>query len=53
MPAFKFKTSYDLVPQCKALGIKDAFLRGVANFTGIGGPKAILFLGRVADPSGS
>ncbi len=47
VPRFKLETSYDLVPPLQALGIKDAFRGGVADFRGIGLTKGELWIGQV------
>jgi serpin B len=46
MPKYKLETSYDLVPQCKRLGIKDAF-GGEADFSGMGWEKGELWISRI------
>lgn len=45
MPKYKLETGYDLVPPCKALGMKDAFdTSGKADFSGMGWPKGKLWI---------
>ncbi len=48
MPKFKLETGYDLVPQCKKLGMKDAFdATGKADFRGMGWPKGELWISQI------
>lgn len=47
LPKFKLETDYDLVPPCQNLGMKDAFLGGVADFTGMGWPKGQLWISQI------
>jgi serpin B len=47
VPRFKLETGYDLVPPCKALGIKDAFTAGEADFRGMGWEKGDLWIAQI------
>lgn len=47
VPRFKLETDYDLVPPCKALGIKDAFDDEKADFRGMGWPKGQLWIAQI------
>jgi serpin B len=47
MPKFKLETGYDLVPSFRALGMKDAFQRGEADFSGMGWPKGELWISQI------
>lgn len=47
VPRFKLETGYDLIPPCRALGIKDAFTSGSADFRGMGWPKGDLWIAQV------
>lgn len=47
MPRFKLETGYDLIPPCQALGIKDAFVAGKADFRGMGWPKGELWIAQI------
>jgi len=48
MPKFKMETGYDLVPPCKALGMKDAFdSNGKADFSGMGWRKGELWISQI------
>jgi serpin B len=48
MPKYKLETGYDLVPPCKALGMKDAFdTSGKADFSGMGWPKGKLWISQI------
>jgi serpin B len=47
VPRFKLETGYDLIPPCQALGIKDAFTSGSADFRGMGWPKGELWIAQV------
>ena len=47
MPKFKLETGYDLVPSCKALGMKEAFQMGEADFSGMGWPKGDLWISQI------
>ena len=48
LPKFKLETGYDLVPPCKAMGMRDAFdASGKADFQGMGWPKGDLWISRI------
>jgi len=48
LPKFKLETGYDLVPPCKALGMKDAFdSNGKADFSGMGWRKGELWISQI------
>ena len=48
MPKYKLETSYDLVPACTKLGMKDAFdTTGKADFRGMGWPKGELWISQI------
>jgi len=48
LPKFKLETEYDVVPSCRALGIKDAFdSRGNADFSGMGWKKGALWISQI------
>jgi len=47
VPRFNLETGYDLVPPCQALGIKDAFMSGKADFRGMGGAKGDLWIAQI------
>jgi serpin B len=47
VPRFKLETGYDLVPPCEALGIKDAFTNGRADFRGMGWAKGELWIAQI------
>jgi serpin B len=47
VPRFKLETDNDLVTPCKALGIKDAFEVGKADFRGTGWPKGELWIEQI------
>jgi serpin B len=47
LPKFKFETGYDLAPACGALGMKDAFAAGTADFSGMGWPKGELWISQI------
>jgi len=48
LPKFKLETGYDLVPPCKALGMKDAFdSSGKADFSGMGWRKGELWISQI------
>jgi serpin B len=47
VPRFKLETDYDLIPPFKALGIKDAFQEGAADFRGMGWPKGDLWISQI------
>ena len=48
MPKYKLETEYDLVPSCKALGMKDAFdASGKADFSGMGWPPGALSISQI------
>ncbi len=48
LPKFKLETGYDLVPPCKALGMKDAFdATGKADFSGMGWRKGELWISQI------
>ncbi|WP_367360248.1 serpin family protein [Syntrophus sp. (in: bacteria)] len=48
LPKFKLETGYDLVPPCKALGMKDAFdASGRADFRGMGWRKGELWISQI------
>ena len=47
MPKYSLSTGYDLVPACKALGIKDAFDPSQADFRGMGWPKGKLWISQI------
>jgi serine protease inhibitor len=47
VPRFKMEAGYDLVPPCKALGIKDAFDADKADFRGMGWPKGELWIAQI------
>jgi serine protease inhibitor len=48
MPKYKLKTGYDLIPPCKALGMKEAFdISGKADFSGMGGRKGELWISQI------
>ncbi len=47
LPKYKQDTSYDLNQTCKNLGMKDAFVEGKADFTGMGWPKGELWISQI------
>ncbi len=47
LPKFKFETDYGLVSPMRRLGMHDAFVEGVANFTGMGWPEGELWISQV------
>lgn len=47
VPRFTLETSYDLVSSCRALGIKDAFKEGRADFRGMGWEKGELWIAEI------
>jgi len=47
IPKFKLATDYDLVPACRSLGMNDAFLPDVADFSGMGLPAGDLWIGQI------
>jgi serpin B len=47
MPKFAFSKEYDLIPSCQALGIKDAFKDSIADLSGIGGPRGLLWISQI------
>ncbi len=47
LPKFKLETGYDLVPPARRLGIRDAFVEGVADFTAMGGLKGELWISQI------
>lgn len=47
IPKYTLRTGYDLVPACEALGIKDAFVDGQADFRGMGWPKGELWISQI------
>jgi len=47
VPKFKLGTSYDLIPACQNLGIKDAFVPDIADFQGMGWPKAKIWISQI------
>jgi serpin B len=47
VPRFTLESDYDLIPPCKALGIKDAFDEQNADFRGMGWPKGKLWIAQI------
>ena len=47
IPKFKLETGYDLIPFCRALGMKDAFQKWKADFSGMGWPKGELWISQI------
>ncbi len=47
MPKFKLETGYDLKFPFQKMGINDAFSEGVADFTGMGWEKGLLWIGQI------
>jgi len=47
LPKFEMAAEFDLNDSLKKLGMNDAFVPGVADFTGIGGSKGDLFIAHV------
>jgi serpin B len=47
IPKFKLETGCDLVSPCRTLGMKDAFQRGKADFSGMGWPKGDLWISQI------
>ena len=48
LPKYKMETGYDLVPPCKAMGMKDAFdSSGKADFSGMGLAKGNLWISQI------
>jgi serpin B len=47
LPKIRLETSYDLVPACKSLGMKDALKAGSADFRGMGWPKGDLWIAQI------
>ncbi len=47
LPKFKLETSYDLASPFQNMGMKDAFLPGMADFSGVGWPKGNLWISQI------
>lgn len=47
LPKFKLETGYDLGSPFQEMGMKDAFREGVADFTGMGWKKGLLWIGQI------
>lgn len=47
IPKFKLASGYDLVSACRNLGMNDAFLPDVADFSGMGWPAGDLWIGQI------
>lgn len=47
VPRFTLESDYDLIPPCKALGIKDAFDEQNADFRSMGWPKGKLWIAQI------
>lgn len=48
IPKYKFESDFDLVPYCKALGMKDCFdVSGKADFSGMGCPKGLIWISQI------
>lgn len=47
LPKFKLETGYDLKSPFDRMGMKDAFREGVADFTGMGWKKGLLWIGQI------
>ena len=47
LPRFKLETSYGLAAPCRALGMREAFERNVADFRGMGWPKGDLWISQI------
>jgi serpin B len=47
LPKFKLETSYDLVSPLSKMGMKEAFVLGKADFSGMGWPKGRLYISQI------
>jgi len=47
LPKFKLETSYDLVSPFTKMGMKEAFIPGKADFSGMGWPKGRLYISQI------
>jgi len=47
IPKYKMEAGYDLAEPCKSLGIREAFMSGRADFSGMGFPKGKLWISQI------